>query len=351
MWGFFYFTICNYMLYWKLNLIKFGRVDIGELFWDSNNQPLRGNAEFWSNYQIGKNQLLDFLKDYKDYEVCCYENVEGTDMRITNPELYQFFIDYYKETGKKIILKTNALNIDYDDNVIHYPCFGFMGALENYKIEPRKFKNKILFLNRVERWHRTFLHDEFKKRNLLQYFDYSINSEDSNLVPFKSIEKVQIDIPKIMDILPNYFTCFVNLLTETHFFNGDERDNVLFITEKLDKIIAAGQPFIIVSVPNYIKTLKKLGFKTFDKWWDESYDNILNEPERLECIIKIVEDICKLSISELENMYIEMIPVLEHNQKLTKFIGNLSTDWNDYTLDDVIDAVKNDFEEYIYNME
>src|SRR6056300_221517 len=81
MWGFFYFTICNYMLYWKLNLIKFGRVDIGELFWDSNNQPLRGNAEFWSNYQIGKNQLLDFLKDYKDYEVCCYENVEGTDMR------------------------------------------------------------------------------------------------------------------------------------------------------------------------------------------------------------------------------------------------------------------------------
>ena len=339
------------MLYYKQNLIKNNRLDLGELHWSGNSSTIRNNNEFWKNYNNAKKMLYDFIEKYKNYEVCCIENVEGTDIRKTNPELYQFFIDYYKQTGKKIILKTNALNIDYDDNVIHYPCFGFMGAVDLHKVEPRKFKNKILFLNRVERWHRTFLHDEFKKRNLLQYFDYSINSEDSNLVPFKSIEEVEIDIPKIMDILPNYFTCFVNLLTETHFFNGDERDNVLFITEKLDKIIAAGQPFIIVSVPNYIKTLKKLGFKTFDKWWDESYDDIQIESDRLECIIKIVEDICTMSISELENMYIEMIPILEHNQKLIKFIGNLSTDWNDYNLDDVIDTVKNDFEEYIYNME
>ena len=335
--------ICNNMLYHNGNLIKHNKLDLAELYWSENNEPIRGNDDFWSDYEFAKKRLYEFIETYKNYQVVWYEVVEGTDYRFTNPNIYKFFIDYYKKTNKKIIFKTNSLNTNYDDNVIYYPCFGFMGSVKSYRINPRKFTKKILFLNRVERWHRTQLYYEFKNKNLLKYMDYSINAEDSSLIPFKSIEVDEVETKNIMDILPNYFTTFLSLITETHFNNGDEQDNVLFFTEKLEKVIAVGHPFIIVSIPGYIKTLKKIGFKTFDKWWDESYDDIENESKRLDYIIDIVDFICKKDISELEKMYIEMIPILKHNQKLTKYIGNLSTEWVDYTLDDIVMKVKNEF--------
>jgi len=347
MWGFFYYVICNNMLYTKTsNIIKNNRVDIGEIFTDLDNCSIKGSWEFWEDYDSAKEKVFQFLEKYKNYEVCCIDNVEGTDIRITNKNLYKFFIDYYKKTNKKVILKSNSLNIEYDDNVIYYPCFGFMGGTKYYEITPRKFNNKILFLNRVERWHRTFLYHHFEKKNILKYMDYSINAEDSSLTPFKSIEIDEVEMKNIMDILPNYFSNFLSLITETHFFYGDERDNVIFFTEKIDKVFAVGQPFIIVSVPYYLFYLKKLGFKTFDKWWDESYDLILDNQKRLEKICDIVEEICSLSINELENIYKEMIPILIHNQKLAKFIGNLSTEFIDYTFDDVVLKIKNEFDEW-----
>ena len=321
---------------------------MGELYWDKNNFTIRNNFEFWKDYDYAKKELFDFIKKYPNYDVGWYEVVEGTDYRFTSPNTYKFFVDFHKKTNKKIIFKTNALNINYDINVIHYPCFGFMGAVSSYKIKPRKFNKKILFLNRVERWHRTQLYYDFKNLDLLKYFDYSINSEDKSLKPFKSIEVGEVEMAKIMNILPNYFTSFVSLITETHFNNGDDRDNVMFFTEKIDKVIAVGQPFIVASIPGYISKLKQLGFKTFDKWWDESYDDEKIETDRLDKIVEVVKYICNFSIDELEKMYIDMIPILKHNQELAKFIGNLSTDWNHYTFDDVVSKIQNDFDMNTY---
>ena len=177
--------------------------------------------------------------------------------------------------------------------------------------------------------------------NVLDKFDYSINSENSSNIPFKSIEVSQVDIPNIMNILPNYFTTFVSLITETHFFNDYINDvNVTFLTEKIFKVISVGQPFIVVSTSGYISMMKRIGFKTFDKWWDESYDNIYDDYERLDAIIKVVIDICKYDNNQLYNMYCDMIPILKHNQEVTKIIGSMRTDWIDYTLDDIINHVK-----------
>ena len=69
-----------------------------------------------------------------------------------------------------------------------------------------------------------------------------------------------------------HLDCFLNIVTET-LFNSES----IFISEKTYKPIYLCQPFIIFGNPHTLKKLKQLGYKTFDKWIDESYDN---EPDR-----------------------------------------------------------------------
>jgi hypothetical protein len=64
-----------------------------------------------------------------------------------------------------------------------------------------------------------------------------------------------------------------------------------------------------------ISHLQSLGFQTFNKWWDESYDNETNHNKRLEMIYKIINDINNIPIDNLKIMLQEMRSVLEHNYK------------------------------------
>ena len=90
----------------------------------------------------------------------------------------------------------------------------------------------------------------------------------------------------------------------------DERTH---LTEKIFKPIVAKQPFVLVGCANNLEYLKSYGFKTFDRWWDESYDNIIDPIERIKAIAEIVKDICNKSLSELENILAEMNDVLTYN--------------------------------------
>ena len=75
------------------------------------------------------------------------------------------------------------------------------------------------------------------------------------------------------------------------------------------------QPFIVFSSPNYLKKLKEMGYKTFDKWWDESYDEELDFTKRFEKIIKIMEEISMWSLDKCYEITQEMEEVLIHNFK------------------------------------
>ena len=68
--------------------------------------------------------------------------------------------------------------------------------------------------------------------------------------------------------------------------------------------------------------MKELGFKTFDKWWDESYDSEPNGWKRLQKVLDIIKEISSKSNEELLEMYIDMKDVLQHNVDLiSKFDG------------------------------
>ena len=101
---------------------------------------------------------------------------------------------------------------------------------------------------------------------------------------------------------------FVSLVSET-----SVNPNVVFFSEKIFKPIFACQPFIISGNRGSLVHLKNLGFKTFDRWWDESYDMEYTFPERVKKMTKILNDIIKKSDEELVQMLQEMEETLIHN--------------------------------------
>jgi hypothetical protein len=152
----------------------------------------------------------------------------------------------------------------------------------------------------------SYINDLELSENIFQYFS-AINTH----IGFDTdIDLGVADIDTALIKLEDYRKTFVSLVTETN-VNQD----ILFFSEKTYKPIAAQHPFIILGNPNSLKYLKSIGFKTFDKWWDESYDEELDFKIRLEKILDIVKKICTMSYSELYSIRKEMNDVCIYNYK------------------------------------
>lgn len=98
------------------------------------------------------------------------------------------------------------------------------------------------------------------------------------------------------------------------------------ISEKTLNSIANLRPFILIAPKGTIKMLHDMGFKTFSHWWDESYDNIENNIDRLAKICKLIDYVNSYSIDDLKLIYNDMKPILLHN------INNFQNIRNFYTL-------------------
>ena len=109
----------------------------------------------------------------------------------------------------------------------------------------------------------------------------------------------------------DYSSTFINIVGETLYSS-----NTLFLSEKTWKPMIVGSPFIILGSPGVLKYLKKEGFKTFDKWFDESYDNELNHAKRFNKIVKLIKEFSKKPIRELVEIRKEMKDVCIHNKEL-----------------------------------
>lgn len=201
--------------------------------------------------------------------------------------------------------------------------------------EIKKFEKKILCYNRRPHPHRRFLFYKLhfnslinknsylslnNTDNVVKYsynYLYNISIEESNRMNdfyMSNVKMWSFDLNNLNINLANNFDeyyhkkTFVSLVSETSVVPG-----VVFFSEKIFKPIYACQPFILSGNSNSLEKLKELGFKTFDRWWDESYDREERYEKRLEKITRILEDICKMSDAELISILAEMEDVLLHN--------------------------------------
>jgi hypothetical protein len=107
-----------------------------------------------------------------------------------------------------------------------------------------------------------------------------------------------------------YKNSWLSIVTESSFF---KYENSIFISEKTFKPIACMQPFIIVGSRGTLKYLRKLGYKTFDPFIDESYDD-LDDQHRLPAIMEALKKV--QAIEDKVSWYNSMREIVEHNHKL-----------------------------------
>lgn len=108
-----------------------------------------------------------------------------------------------------------------------------------------------------------------------------------------------------------YTSSYCNLVLETHFDADGSQGS--FITEKTYKCFKFAQPFVMIGPPKSLAMLREHGYRVFDQFIDNRYDDIIDNTQRWFAVKK---SILELSKKDLAQWFQDCIPDLEHNQKL-----------------------------------
>ena len=119
-----------------------------------------------------------------------------------------------------------------------------------------------------------------------------------------------------------YSDSYFSVITETTYHTDSGHDGVPFLSEKVFKAIAMQHPFILVTAPNTLLYLKKLGYKTFSSIIDESYDTELNDAARIIKIANEIQRLCDLSETELDSFLESARKICSYNHKILKYQRN-----------------------------
>lgn len=242
-------------------------------------------------------------------------------------------------------------------------CYNTFGEIEcrdarqnwqrNYNIKLFKhIKKHFLTLNRSYRNSahglRLNLYNFLKDNDLLKISNASfrfVEEFDTNFdEKISDIEEINTNADKhsnfsIKNIYENSFLYIITESSTNRFLNvkikvnSDERNENFkndYLTEKTAKALSLGMPFLLIGPPHSLKKLKSFGFKTFDKWWDESYDEELDSNRRFEMISEQILKISKYSLDDLTKIHIEMFPTLIHNRDNIQNVYKIN--FNNYKL-------------------
>jgi hypothetical protein len=252
----------------------------------------------------------------------------------------------------------------------------FRGSRLDVRLVPpdqRQLKKKYISFNRLtssRRVYRSLLIADLAQRNILDQGHVSYNENcpeaagmpyhasldraaDAGLItPYQAQQAVdtigRLTLPLRIDyqdqaVIPNHSfslsavaesqESFCYLITETCFW-----ESKCHLTEKIFKPIVSRMPFVLAGPAHNLRYLKSYGFQTFDRWFDESYDDVEDPVERIAAIGRTMESICQFSLAQLQDQLLEMQPVLEHNYQLFNSPEFLDHCWSELT--DNLDAVE-----------
>lgn len=237
--------------------------------------------------------------------------------------------------------------------VIPYSCFEFDTFLyardlpEGNKTFPPSFSEHLIYkknndvktfcnLNKKPRHHRKVFFSLLHNNNLLEKGLVSMNEfETYDELSFDNISFKTENLQEIKNLLPHYVNNVSNELYDPGYyvkrFNNDvclqsyisiiseaqydDLQKTVFLSEKIFKVIAASHPFIVLGNKNSLRELRKLGYQTFNKWVDESYDTA-TDTKRFDLIINSIKKIDK--IENKLDWFLEMKDVLEYNKNLLR---------------------------------
>lgn len=251
-----------------------------------------------------------------------------------------FFLQNSANSLRLFLTQKNARNMnndfDWNSEIVNYDVFSknkskHFISLNRQVSRPHRY-GYGLFLEKNNLWNKgyfSFLHmmeDVNQCYETLSMNDFNSYGELHN--SFKAKIPMHIDTKhlknqnnlhafRVSEIYykPAYEDSIVNIVTETTFTN-----NRVFISEKTFHPIINLQPFIMISSNGHLAELRRLGFKTFDGFIDESYDMEENSQKRFKMICDEIIRLSEMDIEELNKLYLSYKEVYIHNrQHLLKF--------------------------------
>ena len=301
---------------------------------NSNTDEPRYFPVFLRNYNFYEQtmDLYQYILDHKDLFVnkklipVILDPMEGfdetTNVVIDLANKLKGICDVYLINGNNLLTKS-------ENNFKFYITNHWIHHLKDTPTMPSKLnENHKIFisLNRMAREHRVILTSKIIKNNLRQYgyitwangrsHRYKDYTDD-----YPEVINEKYDVLDVVDILQENPTktipqkycndSFLFLVTETHFNN-----RTIFFSEKTFKPILVEMPFMVLGNPNTLQILKEMGFKTFDRWFNEDYDLDLPLEKRCDIIVSEISRLSKMSNTERLAIRREMSDILKHNHSV-----------------------------------
>lgn len=240
-------------------------------------------------------------------------------------------------------LVTDMPNFNYiPDDELYYRYLHLRGTNYIKEINLNERTKKFTLLNRMDKPFRRLFAGSLHYHGLTNdaYFSYTnqnystLSVEEDNDPVYKwhkwftktgtVLDHFSMHLPIYADYLTDdkhndhkhieqkfYNDAYWHVVAETHFANW-----TVFLTEKTFKPILNLQPFVILGPPGSLMLLKEMGYKTFGKWIDESYDRVANDEKRMYYVFKLVWQLCQLGHEQHIKLMTQIQPVLEHNQRI-----------------------------------
>ena len=250
-------------------------------------------------------------------------------------------------------------NFTFRINVLSASMFHYYlrQSLNTYELDYNTFEvnvkpKKFLCFNKLGREQRLRLLDRMLEKRFVELGYYSYESSDDgnfsefadtlnpqlypNVIANKHMFPLRLNITEdrsnpvniIPDDLQYFKNSYFSIVNETLYYGKPSTsDNPLyhqlnaeyssiFISEKTFKCLAVKHPFIIFGRPGLLKGLHNLGFKTFSPFFDESYDDIIDDDVRFDTLFNEITRLINLSDDEWLNILKNIEPIIEHNHRL-----------------------------------
>jgi hypothetical protein len=263
-----------------------------------------GYGVFWENfigkikavYQLDDNDFVIFDGDYKK-----------------NPFVKNVTYNFWEEMNLEYFLESGISNLP-NIRKNKFICLNRRPSVHRYALVTNLIDYKdqgILTLagrnenkSKLEQSTITQFYNEFP------YLANKFDREVSTSIPIRYYDglDLEIDNPNWDDRIEKFHQSYLHIVTETHYST-----ECLYLSEKTFKPIIHSQPFVIFGNPGSIRLLKELGYQTFEKYIDESYDNETDIHLRLKKILGSIGSFIDKSPEKLTDMMLEMKPIFEHN--------------------------------------
>ena len=258
------------------------------------------------------------------------ENIKSKYITFKSFNFFEASVWHFEETNRNvpqsITNKINQINaIEYKHKEYYFNCLNrasrsprifLVSLLKAYKeidskcllsLGNKSFKTNSYNLNDIP-YNNTSITDENDLQQVKRFVDKEFKNIKENGITLDQPDLKKINTHKVNFNI--YNNSYISIISETEYI-----PNVMFFTEKTFRSISIKQPFFLIGNRYSLDHLKSLGYKTFDRWWDESYDEEPNHYTRIEKVYKVLEDINQLSTSDCVSMLYDMQDVLEHNQQ------------------------------------